>query len=437
MRYVPSTEQETRGMLAAIGVESMDALYSDVPQAVLLGRPLNLPNGLSEPELMRLMHGAAGKNKVYAHCFMGAGAYRHYIPAIIDSLSSREEFVTTYTPYQAEMSQGILQSIFEYQTMICELMGMDVSNASVYDGATAAAEACLMAHERGRGKILVSAAANPQTVEVIRTYLGPLGMELILVDQTNGLTDMDDLKAKLDEETAGVYVASPNYYGLIEDVQAAADAAHAAGAKLICGMGPIAAALLKTPAEQGADIAVGDGQPLGLPLAFGGPYVGFMACREKLMRKMPGRIVGQTADDAGRRAFVLTLQAREQHIRREKAGSNICSNQAWCALRAAMYMSTMGRDGMREVAAHCYTNAHYLADELDKVGFKRVHTGEFFHEFATSCPTDTAALRQALDEQDILGGLPLSDGSMLWCATELNDKASVGHLIQTIRGVGK
>ncbi len=437
MSYVPATPDEARQMMESIGVAGERALYADVPEGMFLGRPLNVEGGMGELGVLREMQKAACKNKVYRDIFMGAGAYRHFIPAAVDALSSRGEFVTAYTPYQAEMSQGILQSIFEYQTMICELTGMDVSNASVYDGASAAGEACLMIKDRKRNKVLVAQSANPQVVDVIRTYIVPAGMEMQTFAMTGGAADLDDLKQRLDDTVAGVYIASPNYYGVIEDVAQAAQLAHGAGAVLVCGVNPIGAAILKTPAELGADIAVGDGQPLGLPVAYGGPYLGFMACTQKLMRKMPGRIVGQTADAGGRRAFVLTLQAREQHIRREKAGSNICSNQAWCALRSAMYMTLMGKEGIREVAGQCYANAHYLKDELQKIGFAPVYNGEFFHEFVTSCPADADKMRLALDGADILGGLALPDGNILWCATELTGKDEIDALTGVLKGVAE
>lgn len=435
MGYVPATPEETQQMLERIGLSNAEALYTDIPETVKLNRPLEVEGGYSEMQLMQMMGNLAAKNKQYENIFMGAGAYRHFIPAALDALSSRGEFLTAYTPYQAEMSQGILQSIFEYQTMICELMGMDVSNASVYDGASAAGEACLMTRDRKRSKVLVSAAANPQVIDTIKTYVIPAGMELELLEAQNGLTSAASLQSKLNDTVAGVYIASPNYLGLIEDVQQISQMVHETKAKLIVEANPIAAALLKTPAEQGADIAVGDGQPLGLPLAFGGPYLGFMACKKELMRKLPGRIAGQTTDAQGRRAFVLTLQAREQHIRREKAGSNICSNQAWCALRSSMYMTLLGKQGMQDVASQCYANAHYLQSELHKIGFLPIVDGAFFHEFATTSPIAPIALQKALDAHNILGGLPLPDGNILWCATELNGKDCIDRLIHIIKGV--
>ncbi len=433
MEYIPNTPDETRRMLEETGFCDLEELYADVPGAVRLTRELALEEEDGEMGLRRRVSAVAGQNQVYRHIFMGAGAYRHFIPAAVDNLCSRNEFVTAYTPYQAEMSQGILQSIFEYQTMICELTGMDVANASVYDGASAAGEACLMTADRNKRRILVSKTANPQVIRTIDTYAKPNGLCVELVDARGGLTDADALKERLSEDVAGVYLASPNYYGLIEPIEEIAAAAHAVSAKVILGMNPIAAAVLKTAAGQGADIAVGDGQPLGLPLAFGGPYLGFMACVKPLMRKLPGRIVGQTEDGEGRRTFVLTLQAREQHIRREKAGSNICSNQAWCALRSAVYMSVMGKNGLTDVAEQCYANAHYLQAQLERIGFMRVHDQEFFHEFVTVCPGGAERLQQALDKKGLLGGYPLPDGTMLWCATELTGKREIDELAGVIR----
>lgn len=435
MDYVPATASETAQMLKRLGLSSARELYADIPDELLLSAPPDIGAGLCEIELTRKMRGIASKNKVYDDVFTGAGAYRHFIPAAVDALSGREEFVTAYTPYQAEMSQGILQSIFEFQTMICELAGLDAANASVYDGATAAAEACLMTRERNRGKVLICGSVSPQILWAIRTYLIPAGMEMETVRTTGGAADMDDLSAKLDERTAAVLAASPNYFGVIEDIEAIARMTHDVGAKLIVSVNPIACGLLKSPGSLGADIAVGEGQPLGIPLAFGGPYLGFMACTEKLLRKLPGRIVGQTTDAKGRRAFVLTLQAREQHIRREKAGSNICSNQAWCALRSAVYMSLMGPQGLKDTAQQCYANAHYLCDSLDKIGFKRMHGKEFFHEFVTGCPGNYIQLQSRLDRESILGGLPLGDGTVLWCATELTGKAQTDRLVRVIKEV--
>lgn len=433
MDYVPATSDETKQMLFSLGLKTPRDLYADIPEALLLKTTIDIGEGMCEAELIRQMRHIARKNKIYEDVFRGAGAYRHFIPAAVEALCAREEFVTAYTPYQAEMSQGILQSIFEFQTMICELTGMDAANASVYDGATAAAEACLMTRDRARHRVLVCGAVAPQILSTIRTYIIPAGMELVSVLSQGGAVDMKDLSGKLDEKTAAVFVASPNYFGILEETQTLADMAHAAGAKLIASVNPIACGLLKPPGR--ADIVVGEGQPLGIPLSFGGPYVGFMACTEKLMRKLPGRIVGQTKDAQERRAFVLTLQAREQHIRREKAGSNICSNQAWCALRSAVYMSLMGPQGLREVAQQCYANAHYLQDCLEGLGFERIHDKEFFNEFVTTQPLGYEQMSGKLAEEGILGGLALGDQTILWCATEMTGKTQIDRLIRALEGM--
>ncbi len=421
--YLLNTPQQQAEMLAAVGVQSLRALYRDVPQHLLLTGLLDLPEGKSELAVRRAMQDMAAKNKVYPTVLRGAGAYRHYIPATVSTVTAKETFLTAYTPYQAELSQGILQSIFEYQTMICQLTGMDVANASVYDGATAAAEAVAMCRERKRTTALVSAAAHPDVIAAIRSYAWAADAEVVLIPETDGVTDLAALEGLLGETTACVYLAQPNYYGLLEDLDAAAQITHAAGAKLIAGVNPIAASILKTPADCGADIAVGEGQPLGMPLAFGGPYLGFMAATSALTRKLPGRIVGETRDAAGNRAFVLTLQAREQHIRREKASSNICSNQALCAMTAAVYLAVMGPDGVQEAARQSMAAAHYLAEKLADAGLKRRHSGAFFHEFVTDCANPQAVL-DALDAQGILGGLPVA-GGILWCATEMNTKAEL------------
>ena len=421
-------------MLASIGLCSIDELFSHIPDSLKLKGELNLPSGKSELEVCRTMEHIAAQNIVFDSIFRGAGAYDHYIPAIVKSVTGKEEFVTAYTPYQAEISQGVLQSIFEYQTMICELTGMDVSNASVYDGATAAAEAVNMCCERSRNVVFCSAAAHPDTIEVVKTYCWASGHEFVLVPAKDGKTDWNSIVPQLDKKTSAcLYIQSPNFFGQIEDVQQAAEAVHAVSAKLIMGCNPIALGLYKTPAELGADIAVGEGQPLGMPLSFGGPYLGFMATTKTMMRKLPGRIVGETTDVDGKRAFVLTLQAREQHIRREKASSNICSNQALCAMTAAVYMAAMGPQGMAEAARQCHAKAVYLASQLAGIGgFDRAHSGAFFNEFVTHCPVDQAALLDALERQGILGPLPVADG-LLWCATEMNSRQQIDQAVQAVK----
>lgn len=431
-RYLPATGDERQAMLQAIGLEDTRQLFDVIPEAVRLKR-LDLPEGLSELELGRKMAALAGKNRVFEKVFRGAGAYRHYIPSIVKTVTSKEEFLTAYTPYQAEISQGVLQSIFEYQTQICELTGMDVSNASVYDGATAAAEAVFMCQERKRSGVIVSGAADPQTLAVIQTYCESRSVPVTVLPADGCATDPAALQAVLGQSTAAVYVQSPNYYGVLEDVETLTAAAHEAGAKVILGVNPISLGLLKTPGEYGVDIAVGEGQPLGMPLSFGGPYLGFMACKQAMMRKLPGRIAGETRDAQGRRCFVLTLQAREQHIRREKASSNICSNQALCAFIAGVYMTAMGADGMKQAAVLCLSKARYFAAELEKIGLPRAHGGEFFHEFVTRCENPEKVLR-ALDENGILGGLPVQDG-ILWCVTEVVTKEELDRAVNVIKEV--
>lgn len=435
--YLPSTRAQRQEMLDAIGLRSINDLYAAAPSDLLLANGPDIPDGKSELEVSRVLSAMAEKNIIFPTVFRGAGAYRHYIPAIVGSVVNKETFLTAYTPYQAEISQGILQSIFEYQTMICELTGMDVANASIYDGASAAAEAVAMCRERKRTKALVSAAAHPDVIETIRTYCWAAGSELLLIPEKDGVTNLDALETMVDETTACVYLAQPNYFGLLEDTDKAGEIAHKGGSKYILGINPIAAAILKTAAACGADIAVGEGQPLGMPLSFGGPYLGFMAATTAMTRKLPGRIVGETKDADGSRAYVLTLQAREQHIRREKAGSNVCSNQALCAMTAAVYMAAMGPRGMKEVASQCMSKAHYLAAELGKLpGFGLKYQGEFFHEFVTKCPGDSAKLLTYLEDNGILGGLPV-EGGILWCVTEMNTKEEMDHLVKLIGRVGE
>ncbi len=435
--YVPSTPAERQAMLEAIGCRDFGDLYRDVPAEMLLSRPLDIPAGMSEMEVRKTVSAMADKNHVYGTILRGAGAYDHYIPSIVKYIPAKEEFLTAYTPYQAEISQGVLQSIFEYQTMICALTGMDVSNASVYDGATAAAEAVSMCRDRKRSVALVSAAAHPDVIRTIRTYCYGHGDEMRLIPAPDGRTDLAALEANLGPDVASVYIQQPNFYGQLEAATEIADLTHKAGALYIMGCNPIALAILKTPRDCGADVAVGEGQPLGLPLGYGGPYLGYMATTSKLMRRLPGRIVGETTDDAGRRAYVLSLQAREQHIRREKAGSNICSNEALCALTAAVYMATMGPEGMAEAARQCMAKAHYLANGLTAIpGVSLRYTGDFFHEFVTDFekPGAAEAVLEALDRADILGGLPIG-GGILWCATEKVSREALDRTIAIVKEV--
>ena len=433
--YIPSTREERLEMLKAIGLNDFKDLYKDVPQEMLLNDgDLNIPEGMSEMEVGRAVAAMAAKNHVFPVVLRGAGAYDHYIPSIVKYVPAKEEFLTAYTPSQAEMSQGILQSIFEYQSIICELTGMDVSNASVYDGATAAAEAAAMCRDRKRKVTLVSATTNPEVINTIRTYCYGTGDEMKIVPAKDGKTDMVALKEMLAADTASFYVQQPNFFGQFEEAEELGKLVHEAGAMYVMGCNPIALAIMKTPAECGADVAVGEAQPLGMPLSYGGPYLGYMATLNKHLRKLPGRIVGETVDTEGRRAFCLALQAREQHIRREKASSNICSNQALCALTAGVYVSAMGPVGMTQAAKQSMAKAHYLANELCKIpGVSLKFTGEYFHEFVTEMPKADEVLK-ALENADILGGLKIEEG-VLWCATEKVTKADLDKAVAIVKEV--
>ena len=433
--YIPSTRAEREEMLAVVGVEGYEDLYRDVPAGMLLhDGELKIPAGLSELEVRRKVSAMAAKNVIFPTVLRGAGAYDHYIPSIVRYIPTKEEFLTAYTPYQAELSQGILQSIFEYQTGICELTGMDVSNASVYDGATAAAEAAAMCRDRKRRVTLISAAAHPDTIATVKTYCYGTGDELVIVPARDGKTDLSALKELLKADVASVYVQQPNFYGQFEDTAAISGAVHENGSLFILGCNPIALGIMRSAKDQGADIAVGEGQPLGMPLSYGGPYLGFMAATNKLMRKLPGRIVGQTVDSRGERAYVLSLQAREQHIRREKASSNICSNQALCALTAGLYLAAMGPGGLAQAATLSMSKAHYFAAELCKIeGIELVYTGDYFHEFVTTLPSCGEVLK-ALENQGILGGLGIQEG-VLWCVTEKVEKSELDRAVAIVKEV--
>jgi glycine dehydrogenase subunit 1 len=430
--YIPSTKQEQKEILTEIGLQSYHDLYPEIPENIKL-TDLAIPKGKSEMEIVRFFDKIAGKNRVFSSIFRGAGAYHHFIPSIVESIVQKEEFVTAYTPYQAEISQGILQYLFEYQTMICELTGMEAADASLYDGASAAAEAVSMSRTRQKNRVLISAAANPMVIRTIKTYGFGSNADITLIPEKDGKTDGDALKQLIDDRTACVYIQQPNYYGLLESATEIGELTHRSGAKYIIGVNPIAMGIVKTPGECQADIAVGEGQPLGLPMGFGGPYLGFMATTQKLMRKMPGHIIGETVDNEHNRAYVLTMQAREQHIRREHATSNICTNQALCALAASAYLTVMGPRGLQDVATQCLSKAHYLAEQLCTLkGFTMNYHGPFFHEFVTTTPIDAHSLLQKLAAKDILGGYPVN-GGILWCATEMNTKAEIDRLIAILQ----
>lgn len=433
--FISTTGRQQLQMLQEAGYNSFDDLFANVPDEVLLKHGLNIPAGCSELEVGRKLEGMAAKNQVFPHIFRGAGSYHHYIPAIVKSVTSKEDFLTAYTPYQAEISQGNLQSIFEFQTMICELTGMDAANASVYDGASAAAESIFMCRDRKRTRALVSATTPPEVLETMKTYCYGRDTELLIVPQKDGVTDQEALASMMDETVACFYMQQPNYYGILEDGKRLGELVHEKGGKYIMGCNPIALALMQTPAECGADVAVGEGQPLGMPMGYGGPYLGFMAATKDMMRKLPGRIVGETVDSEGKRGFVLTLQAREQHIRREKAGSNICSNQALCAMTASVYLSAMGAEGLARAAVLCTSKAHYLKEGLEAAGLQAVYEKPFFHEFVTDCPADPEKLMDHLAEKGYLGGLVLPDGKILWCATEMNTKEEIDELVCLVKEV--
>ena len=433
--YLPTTPKERQEMLKAIGLSELKDLYTaDVPESVLLKDSVDIPAGLPEMAVREKMEALAARNTIFSTVLRGAGSYDHYIPAIVSSVTAKEEFVTTYTPYQAEINQGVLQSIFEYQTMISELTGMDVSNASLYDGASAAAEAAMMCLGGRRERVYAAATAHPDVIATIKTYCWGRNVPFELLPEKDGRVDPEALKA-LKEDAACVYVQQPNFYGLLEEADEIAATVHAAGAKAIMGVYPIALGLMKTPGESGYDIAVGEGQPLGIAMSYGGPYLGFMTVKKELMRRLPGRIVGETTDSQGRRAYVLTLQAREQHIRREKASSNVCTNQALCAMTAAVYMAAMGPEGMAEQAGLCYNNAHYFARELEKIpGFERIHQGEFFNEFMTGCPMEAETFEKKMVDRGILCGLPVR-GGLIWCVTEKAGKEKLDQALKAIREV--
>ena len=431
-KYFPHTEDDLRAMMEKAGVEDLDGLYAQIPESIRFKGDYQLPSEMSEMEVRQLFEKLGSQNQQLT-CFAGYGVYDHYMPSVIPSLLQRSEFLTSYTPYQAEISQGTLHYIFEYQSMMAELTGMDISNASMYDGTTACAEAMMMAVAAGKkvNKVLVSGGMNPKTREVLDTYALHQGIELVTITMNEGTTDLADLKEKLSEGgVAGVIVQQPNVYGIVEDFTGFAEACHEQKALFVIDNVAADLAVLKTPGEWGADIAVGDGQSLGIPMLFGGPYVGYMCCTEKLIRKMPGRIVGMTKDNRDQRAFVLTLQAREQHIRRQKATSNICSNQSLMALFVTIYCSLMGKQGLKEAAELSYAGAHYLCDELQKTGrFHLAFDKLFFNEFYVEYDGDIDTLYQRFIDAGFLGGVKYDDG-ILFAVTEKRTKEEIDNLVK-------
>lgn len=438
--YIPHTEVERQQMLAAIGVTTIEDLFEAVPASHRFPA-LDLPAPMSEMEVSAEMAAMADANEHAQDfaIFRGAGAYHHFSPSVVNHILMRGEFYTAYTPYQPEVSQGTLQAIFEYQSMMCALTGMDAANASHYDGATSLAEAVTVAVDVSRNKrsrIVLSAGIHPQYREVVRTYHQGRKLEIVGDEEIRDAAALADL---IDNQTAMVAVAYPNFLGQIEDISLLAEKAHAAGALLIVVANPLALALLKSPGELGADIVVGEGQPLGIPMSFGGPYVGFFATRNEYVRKIAGRIVGETVDADGRRAYVMTLRPREQDIRREKASSNICTNQGLMALAACVYMSLMGRNGLRQVAELNYHKAHYAAQQINALpGFSVDFSKPFFNEFVVKCPKSVEEINDTLIEEGIIGGYDLQadyglENTMLLCVTEMNSKDEIDMLVSLLR----
>jgi glycine dehydrogenase subunit 1 len=439
MSYISLGDKDKKEMLERIGASSLEELYGCLPDEVLLKRRLALPEAMPEAELLRRFEDLAARNTYPAHLsFLGAGVYRHFVPAVVDYLSARGEFVTPYTPYQPEISQGTLQIIFEYQTLVCQLTGMDISNASLYDGAMAAAEAVLMASRlNAKPKVLVARSLHPEYKATIRTYIRNLGVRIEEIGfGADGRLDPADLARKIDKDTSAVLVQSPNVFGVVEDLKAVGDLAHGHQALFAVAIAEAASlGLLAAPGVFGADMVFGEGQSFGLAPSFGGPYLGFMACKKEHLRQLPGRIAGQTKDVDGRRGFVLTLSTREQHIRREKATSNICTNQAWCALRATMFLETLGHDGLREMALQNVHKARYAAGVLGRIaGVKRRLSGPVFNEFVLELPKDVAAVNARLKAQGVIGGLELRPfypelgNSALFCVTEAHTREDIDRL---------
>lgn len=444
--YIPHTEEDVKEMLEVIGLDSLDELFSDIPKELRLGKELDLPKAKSELEVTRYLTGLANKNSTTDEltCFLGAGAYDHYIPSIVDHIISRQEFYTSYTPYQPEISQGTLQYLFEFQSLLCELTGMDIANASLYDGGTAVAEAALMATAVSRKKeIIISKTARPETLEVLKTYAHIQDLKVVEVDMKDGVTDLEHLDTLVSDDTAAVIIQSPNFFGIIEDLKAAGEIIHKSKkAVYIASVDPISLGILKKPSELGVDVVVGEGQGMGIPLQFGGPYLGFIAAKKEYMRKLPGRIVGETTDLDGKRSYVLTLTAREQHIRRDKATSNICSNQGLNTLAATVYMVTLGKEGFREVATQSAQKAHYAFEQITKSGkYKPLFDKPFFKEFAVTSDVEGCNVRGQLLEENILGGYCLGNdfeeykNALLFAVTEKRTKEEIDKLSSVLEGI--
>ena len=441
MSYIPNTDADRAEMLSAIGIASLDDLFAPIPKHLQYNQELQIPSRMDQITLAKHLNKLAAKN-VHAEaypCFLGAGIYDHYVPPTVAAITGRSEFYTSYTPYQPEVSQGMLQSIFEFQTLLCQLLAMDVANASMYDGATALAEAAIMAAElTGRKRVTVLDSVHPSYRQVLETYLRHVGISIDLVADVNGLEDFS-----VSEETAAVIVQHPNFFGTLEDMERLGEATHVKGALLVACVDPISLGLLTPPGEYDADIVVGEGQSLGCPMGYGGPLLGFFACKTKFMRRLPGRIVGQTTDGDGKRAFVMTLRTREQDIRRERATSNICTNVALFALAATVYMATMGRKGLTQTAELCLQKSHYAASEIAKLpGYSLAFPNQpFFKEFVVKTPADPAEINAELLELGIIGGLALNDlypelgNAMLVCVTEQRTKEEIDALVSALGSI--
>lgn len=415
MQFIPHTPEDKEAMLRKVGVKSFEELIEAIPEQSKLRTSLKIPARLSEEEMREVVEELGKKNTLHT-CFAGGGAYDHFVPSVVDSILSRPEFYTAYTPYQAEISQGTLQSIYEYQSMICELMSMEVSNASMYDGGSALAEAVHLARSiSGRGELLLSDLVNPAYQEVIETYCRGLGLGVRRIRESAGKTDLENLREKVDAKTACVVIQHPNFLGCLEEPQLAADIAHQQGALLVVCVDPISLGVLKPPGEYDADVAVAEGQCLGLPISFGGPFLGIFATKREYVRFLPGRLAGATEDKQGRRGFVLTIQTREQHIRRERATSNICTNQALCALAASVYLSLLGREGLVEVGRLCLQKSHYLADRFSQLpGWRLPFKNPFFKEFCVEPPVEPEEVVEELEKRNILAGIPLGRFKKDW-----------------------
>ncbi len=442
MPYIPNTDEDRREMLDKLGLQDIADLFTPIPDNLRLKKSLNLPPALSEMELLQEIEQISKENKSDLTIFAGGGVYDHFIPSAVDSIISRPEFMTAYTPYQAEVSQGTLQSIYEFQTCICRLTGMDVANASMYDGGSAAAEAItLSVGSKRKSKVLISETVNPLFRQVIDTYISGRDIEVVLIPQKNGITDLDKLESSIDDNTACVLLSQPNFFGLLEDIETAGEMIHKSDGFLIAAVDPISATLLKTPSDCGVDIVVGEGQPLGIPLNFGGPLLGFFAVKEKLIRNIPGRLAARTVDTDGKPGFVLTLQTREQHIRRNKATSNICTNQALCATTALVYMTLMGKVGLRQVALLSMDKTHRIAEKICSLnGYEPYFDGPYIREVAIKTPVPAKEIIDKLIyKNNILPGIDVGrfydgmENCLLLSATEKRTESEIESLVKALK----